>query len=1005
MQTPSQLADNGHTFATLLRALRVARGLTQAKLAAHAECSVEAVRKYEAAARRPSVEVGERLSQALALSGEQRAAFLALARGITLAPEAVQTVPVAAVPDGLQPGTPAMLTFARTKLLPPRSHGTIPRPRLLAVLRQACRDGRLVVISAPAGAGKTTLLSTFAAAINCPVAWISIDHEDNQVQRLLVVLSTAIDQIAPEASRAARALLGSGATLWGDQQTFAFACIDALVNGLLAAGTTPAALILDDLQELSDELACASIARLVERRPAHVSLVLATRYDLPLPLARLRAHQQLVELRMADLRFTTDETAALLNEERGLALPREAVQALTLRTEGWAAGICLFANSTEQLVPSGTSKRSTGAFGATERTMVDYLTEEVLNRQEPALRAFLLETAVLPELTPAACRAVTGRADAALVLEELYRRNLFVVALDSAPSGKSSSGNDLAYRYHDLFRDCLRMRLQREAPERVLELHRRAADAETLPLRRLQHLLAAHAWAAAAALIEQFAEELLPLDQAGAITPYIDALPQEVQFERPRLLVLKGVAAAAQREIGAARTWLEQAVAELGDDPDATWRRTALAALALTYSRAGNFAAAQRTVEQALQLVLPQHLQVQLLLGQAHQRMGSGDWQAAVATLDSVLAVAEAQPGAQALAQLAVGFEAAYSALPGGLQLTRRLCTLLEHKAPTSQPLFKAFALMQHTWVLMWRGHWHEALRVGEQASDVYVVAGSPLNLVLELHVPLAILYALRGQNRQCDASFEQIFRVLETDDEAVQVWQGAYLFVLGRVRWSQGRYQEAEASHQKMLAVADRNEWPGIAGIRAHLAALLLLSEGRAEAAIEQAQFALALQERFRFTLALGDAQILLAAALLGVGRQEAALATFSAVLARCAADDTPGMIACQGAALVAPLLHLAIKHNDRGALARHMLSLLSAPMSAADSQLISIAETGAKLTEREIEVLRLLATGATSRTIGAQLVISPHTVKRHVANLYAKLGASTRAEAALRAQALGLV
>jgi LuxR family transcriptional regulator, maltose regulon positive regulatory protein len=343
-----------------------------------------------------------------------------------------------------------------TKLHVPQPRpGFLPRPRLSDRLDQGMAR-ELVLVCTPAGFGKTALLGDWARGGRRPVAWLSLDPGDNDPTVFWRYVAAALDGVGVGVGERLAPLLG------GPRPAPPEAVVTALVN-TLAAQPNAVALVLDDYHLIQAPPVHDSLTLLLERLPPQLRLLLASRTDPPLPLARLRARGQLVELRAVELRFTIDETAALLREATGLELPADSVAALAARTEGWVAGLQLAGLSLQNHPdPAG----FVATFSGSHRYVLDYLTEEVLTQQPKRLVAFLLETSVLERLSGPLCDAVTGRADSQTLLETLERANLFLVPLDEVRGW---------WRYHHLFADLLRARLQQTDPERVLGLHRNAA--------------------------------------------------------------------------------------------------------------------------------------------------------------------------------------------------------------------------------------------------------------------------------------------------------------------------------------------------------------------------------------------------------------------------------------------------------------------------------------------------------------------------------------------------
>ena len=375
-----------------------------------------------------------------------------------------------------------------TKLhIPRRRRGLTPRPRLMQRLNLVT-ESALTLVSAPAGFGKTTLLAEWLAAAPAdkyPAAWLSLDQRDNDPGVFWPYLVAAFDRAAPGVAASARSLLQS-------HQPPIEAVLDTLLNDL---DTIPndVVLVLDDYHVIETREIQDGMAHLLEHLPPQVHLVLACRADPALPLARLRGRGELVEIRAADLRFTPDEAAAYLNGVMGLELTASDVAALETRTEGWITAIQLAALSMQG------RDDITGfiaGFAGDDRYIVDYLVEEVLQRQPEHLRNFLLQTSILSRLNGSLCDAVTGQNGGKATLEAIERGNLFLVPLDDRRHW---------YRYHHLFADVLRARLLDEQADDLPDLHRRASlwyEQNGDPSEAIRHAMAGNDFDRAADLIE-----------------------------------------------------------------------------------------------------------------------------------------------------------------------------------------------------------------------------------------------------------------------------------------------------------------------------------------------------------------------------------------------------------------------------------------------------------------------------------------------------------------------
>jgi LuxR family maltose regulon positive regulatory protein len=404
--------------------------------------------------------------------------------------------------------------------LPQPREGAVLRPRLHA---QLARRSRLTLVSAPAGFGKTTLVGAWvadrAAATGARVAWVSLDAGDQEPATFWSYALTSLDRAAPGTGSAGLGVLGAGQPIE--------VALAAVLNELSVL-PDDVILVLDDYHLVDGPSVQPGLAFLLERLPPQVQLVLTTRADPALPLARLRAQGQLTEVRAADLRFTDDEVAAFLTATTGLSLDAGDVEALAHRTEGWVASLQLAALSLRNREDPSSF---VAGFAGDDRYVVDYLVEEVLSQESQEVREFLLQTSVLDRLTGGLCDAVTGETTGSSMLESLERRNLFVVPLDDRRQW---------YRYHHLFADVLSARLLTERPDTIAELRRRASEwyaAAGLPEEAVRYALAAGDTGRAADLIEMALPDLRRERREGVLRRWAYDLPSDVVGRRPVLAV------------------------------------------------------------------------------------------------------------------------------------------------------------------------------------------------------------------------------------------------------------------------------------------------------------------------------------------------------------------------------------------------------------------------------------------------------------------------------------
>ncbi|MBX2865087.1 MAG: helix-turn-helix transcriptional regulator, partial [Leptolyngbyaceae cyanobacterium MAG.088] len=417
------------------------------------------------------------------------------------------------------------LPLLETKLyLPKWTADQVSRPRLLNRIHP---ERKLTLVSAPAGFGKTTLLAEWVAAVATkPVAWFSLDQSDNDPAVFWTYLITALQKVQPSLSERALSLLQSS------QPPTIESILMTLLNEL-ATATEDIVLILDDYHRIDTQAIHSGIGFFLTHLPPQLHLIIASRADPPLSLARLRSCGDLTELRVTDLRFTSDEAATFLNQVMGLEILAAEVSALEQRTEGWIAGLQLAALSLQ-----GREDVSdfVAAFSGDDRYIVDYLLEEVLQRQPEYVRHFLLRTAILDRLSGSLCDAVTGQNDGQSMLETLERGNLFIIPLDNKRQW---------YRYHHLFADVLLAHALKECPEQMPALHGQASkwyEQNELFSDAIRHALAAKDFDHAVGLIEQVWPAMRNRQQERTVLGWIKALPDSLIRIRPVLSVVYAIA-------------------------------------------------------------------------------------------------------------------------------------------------------------------------------------------------------------------------------------------------------------------------------------------------------------------------------------------------------------------------------------------------------------------------------------------------------------------------------
>jgi LuxR family maltose regulon positive regulatory protein len=453
-------------------------------------------------------------------------------------------------------------------------------------------EGSLLLVSAPAGFGKTTLLAQWLALSGLRAAWLSLEPEDNDPVRFLSSVIAALQTLDPSLGRTALLLLQASASI--PLETV----LALLTHDLASSERGQVTLVLDDYQVVTAEPIHRALASLIEHRPPQLHLVLATRSDPPLPLARLRVRGQLTEVRATELRFTPSEARTFLLEVMGLSLAREDVTTLDDRTEGWIAGLQLAALS---LQGRADVAEFLTAFTGSHRFVLDYLSEEVLAQQPTSVQLFLLQTCVLERLSGPLCNSLTKREDGQAILEAVDKANLFLVSLDDERRW---------YRYHHLFAQALRARLQQTAPTMIPELHRCVStwyEQHGMMIEAVRYALAAPDFDLAARLIDQYGLAVGGQGQYYTLLGWLEALPDSLVRGHARLSLVYTMALWATNQLAAVEARLQDAERGLqADMPEEQtrvilgWVTVMRATLALS---AGDVARCAMLARQALELV------------------------------------------------------------------------------------------------------------------------------------------------------------------------------------------------------------------------------------------------------------------------------------------------------------------------------------------------------------------------------------------------------------------
>lgn len=894
-----------------------------------------------------------------------------------------------------------------TKLhIPPPRRQLVPRPHLIERLNEGLHR-KLTLISAPAGFGKTTLLTEWITGSERPAAWLSLDEGDGDPPRFLAYFVAALQTIA--ANRGVDVLRA----LQSPQPPPTKSLLTSLLNDL-AAIPDDFVLVLDDYHLADSPHVSHALAFLIERQPPHMHLVIATRQDPDLPLARLRARDQLTELRVKDLRFTEAEAAAFLNQAMGLRLSPEAVLALETRTEGWIAGLQLAALSMQGLDDTAGFIHS---FTGSHRFVLDYLLEEVLHKQPEPIQTFLLQTSILERMCGPLCDAVLLHSSAAgqETLEHLERANLFVIPLDNERRW---------YRYHHLFAELLTSRLTRAYPDQVAELHRRASDwyaDNDLPYEAITHALAVQDWSRAAEIIERRHDELPAHGETNTRLGWFEAFPPQVLLDRPRLGLVYAWALLLSNQLDRAERQLDQLAPLVQAAPSLLGELYVIRVMIAT--RRFDRSAFIELARQALSRVPPEEAsprsRILLTLGVAYEEM-SGDIVAAKSAFREAYELGKATPSVSAVGNaplplIALAYLADYEWLGGHLREASRMYEQALELADQwgGQSSIALCLVQQGRAGLLYE--WNDldgAARALQECIRIGELWRNPRLLVPAFGLSAMIMQA-RGQAAEALALIRRAVQVTR-ESSASPPDLGMLAFYQISLWIAQNDFQAIAQWEQ-----GHDSGWPSRIGRGRDLLATVLARAWIARYDRQQARPALS-QAHVLIESALDHSQtnglmfnvtrLLLLDALALYAQAETASAM--TVLKRALTLAEPENYVRSFIDIGLPVKDFLVWGLESQSLSephlRAYVSKLLAHFGAA-SPLQPSQPTGdtpiEPLTERERQVLRLIAQGLSNREIGERLYLALDTVKGHNRRLFDKLQVSRRTEAIARARELGLL
>ncbi len=858
---------------------------------------------------------------------------------------------------------------------------------------------KLTLLSAPAGFGKTMLLSEWIADCGRPVAWVSLDESDNDSTRFWAYLVAALQTIKPN--------VGEAALLYfqAPQPQPADVFLTALINDI-AEKMPSFVLVLDDYHTIVSPKNNEALEFFLEHMPLQMHLVIAGRADPPLSLARLRARDQLHELRAGDLRFTPEEAAVFLNEVMKLKLSDEELTILSRRTEGWIASLQMAAISLrgQETAPDFISR-----FGGSNSYVFDYLTDEVLSRLDEDVRSFLLQTSILKRMTGSLCDAVTGRKDSEAMIKRLQATNLFVEPLDKERHW---------YRYHQLFADLLNTQLDRVYPGQASNLHKRASswfESEGLTEEAIYHASAAGDFEKAADLVEKVAPSLIERSQIFAVLTLIGRLPGELVIKRPWLSIcnawaslLGGRLNKVEDALQAAEVGVDKAVVPPGEtaaEHSARIRGHSLAIRAYIASAMGDV---PRSIELSLQAAkeLPPHettARSANALNLCSSFFMTGD------VVNASKYSKDAYEIASAGSNLYVAITAICSS--GGVQMEQgRLQQAHEtferavklgmewgggHTLPATAAAYDGLAHLHYEW-----NHLDSALRFVEHGIELSESAHLWYS-EYQGNETLARINQAHGKSEAAMAVVEKMRTRYPTGTVRgpfVESLKGRLLLARNDVtalrQWLSGSEEISEIS----VIPEYQNEMPFLVLARVHIALgeigrlpeLLLRLCDRAES-----------QGRINNVI---EILTIRAMALMAERNEDDAVLSLCRALSLAEPEGYVRTFIDHGPALQS-LLRRAARTSSSKDYIHRLLDAFPSPAAATSGAVPPEPGRSEHLNQREQEILRLMAAGLSNPKIAGRLCLSLNTIKWHTRNLYGKLGVTGRAGAVNRARDMNLL
>ena len=881
---------------------------------------------------------------------------------------------------------PRELLLSTKLFIPSPRPNRVGRPRLIAQLN-TCLDKALILISAPAGYGKTTLVSSWLQESKIPSSWLSLDEGDNDPIRFLQNFLAALQKIVPTIQPDLLSLVQRTQPAPYDM------LLNILINEIAAHGV-PFVLILDDFHVIHAQPILEMLAFLIDHVPPQLHLLLLTRIDPPVPLFRLRARDQLLEIRAEQLRFTREETTAFLNEVMGLRLSADDIVAMHARTEGWIAGLQLAALSMQACKDI---RSFVSAFTGSHHHIMDFLTEEVLKLQPEWVRMFLLQTSILASMCGSLCDAVVVPGESGLdngqaMLEALEAMNLFVIPLDDRRQW---------YRYHHLFADVVNLRLKHLFPQLLPELHRRASqwyEQNAMISEATHHAIVAGNQARAAQLVEQNGCSLLMRGEGFTLLKWVESVASYTQTH-PWLSILKAWGLALTGHLDQVEPTLQTAEGLFSPLEPAIEAKIMLGSIAAVRAFMANLhGEAQLAADYAQGALeyLPANNDFSCSMRSvATSICGDASWingnleEARSAYLEAMQISRAA--GNIYMTIIAKSNLADVLIEQGELHQAARIYaeTLQNARHPDGQELPIADRLLAGLGGISYE--WNDL-----EAADQYTQRCIELcqqwgnsNLLAKSYVMLAWLEQARSNLKKAQEAMHAAELML---NEQRLSPRRSYLVKLALAHWwiIQGSLERASHLVQR-LGLAIDDEIPYAREPEYLLLVRLLLAQSEYDAARSLAERLLRMAEAAKRVRQVVEILSLQALIFQGKKDMDQALAVLGKAFSLAQPEGYARIFLDEGEPMV-KLLYQAKSHRMGSG---YPSELLSGLWSASDIEPPPAQLLIEPLTARELEVLKLIEVGCTNQDIAERLVISIPTVKRHISNIYAKLGAQSRTQA----------